>query len=59
MPIIKVEKQYNNPELIQQMKVNNTADRMTYLPDNIHPNAGGYDLITPYVSKWMKEVLAA
>ena len=50
MPIIKVEKQYNNPELIQQMKVNNTTDRMTYLPDNIHPNAGGYDLITPYVS---------
>lgn len=26
----------------------------TYLPDKVHPNAAGYDIIAPYIGEWMK-----
>ncbi|MBE6683533.1 MAG: SGNH/GDSL hydrolase family protein [Ruminococcaceae bacterium] len=27
-----------------------------YLPDTIHPNTAGYDIITPYIEEWMKTI---
>jgi len=45
---------YNNEELTAALKVGTTV----YLPDNVHPNAAGYDILTPYIANWMNETVA-
>ena len=45
---------YNNEELTVALKVGTQV----YLPDDIHPNAAGYDIITPYIETWMLDVVA-
>ena len=30
----------------------------TYLPDNLHPNAAGYDILTPYIAAFMQTMTA-
>ncbi|MBR4017498.1 MAG: SGNH/GDSL hydrolase family protein, partial [Oscillospiraceae bacterium] len=45
---------YNNEELTAALKVGTTV----YLPDNVHPNAAGYDILTPYIADWMNETVA-
>ena len=45
---------YNNEELTVALKVGTTV----YLPDNVHPNAAGYDILTPYIANWMNDTVA-
>ena len=45
---------YNNEELNAALDVN-SPDNFT---DGIHPNAAGYDIITPYIEAWMNDVVA-
>ena len=51
---------YHNEELTAALKVTSrdSAEQKSYIPDNIHPNAGGYDLIYPYIEEFMETVLA-
>ncbi len=45
---------YNNEELTAALQIDTT----TYLPDAVHPNAEGYDIIAPYIEAWMNDVVA-
>ena len=45
---------YNNAELTAALKVDTTE----YLADGVHPNAAGYEIITPYIADWMNQVVA-
>ena len=49
---------YSNEELSAKLKLN-TPDHTDLVPDNIHPNHLGYEIITPYVAAWMETVVAA
>lgn len=31
----------------------------TYIPDTVHPNSAGYDIISPLINDWMKEIAVA
>lgn len=48
---------FHNEELSGKLKLN-TDERATLIPDNIHPNAAGYEIITPYINNWMSTVVA-
>lgn len=41
---------YNSEEISEALKVTTN----TYLPDYIHLNAAGYDIIAPYIGAWME-----
>ncbi len=41
---------YNHKQLNNQLEVTNTK----YLPDGTHPNSGGYDVLGPYITEYMK-----
>ena len=41
---------FNDKEVNQRMQVNSTK----YLPDGVHPNEGGYDVLGPYITKYMR-----
>jgi len=51
---------YNNAELTAKLRVTSDipAERVAYIPDNIHPGAGGYDAIYPYIEEFMLTRLA-
>lgn len=51
---------YNNQELTDALLVTSrdAATQKTYIPDHIHPNAGGYDLIYPYIEEFMETKVA-
>ncbi len=42
---------YNNTNFCNNVLKTSTT---TYLPDYVHPNGAGYDLITPLIERWMK-----
>ncbi|MBR6563014.1 MAG: SGNH/GDSL hydrolase family protein [Clostridia bacterium] len=44
---------YNDENLNQNLLKTHT---MKYLPDTIHPNTAGYDIISPIINDWMKTV---
>jgi lysophospholipase L1-like esterase len=41
---------FNDSKINNQMQV--TGNK--YLPDGVHPNEGGYDILGPYITKYMK-----
>lgn len=41
---------YNSQEISNALKVHSP----NYLPDGTHPNTGGYDILGPYITKYMK-----
>ena len=43
---------YNNDEINTKMFVQSQK----YLPDGTHPNAGGYDILGPYITKYMRSM---
>ncbi|MBQ9806753.1 MAG: SGNH/GDSL hydrolase family protein [Clostridia bacterium] len=51
---------YNNAELTEKLQVTSrvSAEQTAYIPDHIHPNAGGYDVIYPYIEEFMETELA-
>jgi len=46
---------YNNEELNTRLETHTTK----YLPDTLHLNGEGYDILTPYIIEAMEEVMAA
>ncbi len=46
---------YNNKELNDKLETTTTK----YLPDTLHPNAAGYDIITPYIIEALEAGLSA
>lgn len=48
---------YSNAELSAALKLN-TSEHTTLVPDKVHPNDAGYEIITPYIEAWMNEVVA-
>ena len=42
---------YNNTDFCNNVLKTSTT---TYMPDGVHPNGAGYDLITPLIEEWMK-----
>ena len=43
---------YNNEQLNADLKYNTNE----HTNDNVHPDASGYELITPYVTEWMRTI---
>jgi lysophospholipase L1-like esterase len=41
---------FSNKEINNRLQVNSTK----YLPDGVHPNEGGYDVLGPYITKYMR-----
>lgn len=46
---------YNNKELNDALEVGTSTK---YLPDHIHPNTGGYDIIYPYIETWLMDLVS-
>lgn len=43
---------YNNKEINNALEVSNTK----YLPDGIHPNTAGHDVLGPYITEYMRSM---
>ena len=47
---------YNNQELNEAMEVGTSTK---YLPDHIHPNTAGYELLYPVIEEWLISLVSA
>ena len=47
---------YNNEELNAALDVNSPDN---FADEGVHPNAAGYDIITPYIDAWMNNTISA
>ncbi|MBP5231567.1 MAG: SGNH/GDSL hydrolase family protein [Clostridia bacterium] len=46
---------YNDKDLNKALEVGTSTK---YLPDHIHPNTGGYDILYPVIESWLTELVA-
>ena len=44
---------YSNTELLAKLQ----PETRTYLSDGVHPTTAGYEVITPYIEAWIKELV--
>jgi len=49
---------YNNAELTEKLMVTVPGHKQDYIADNIHPGAGGYDVLYQYIEAWMATTLS-